>query len=110
MDAERRAEIDAALARETELPALMRALGGRFIAPVPGGDLIRSPEILPTGRNIHAFDPFRMPTAFAMADGARQAQLLLETHKDDAAHAWRWCSGGRTTSSRTAGRSRRRWR
>jgi magnesium chelatase subunit H len=32
---------------------------------VPGGDLIRSPEVLPTGRNIHAFDPFRMPTAFA---------------------------------------------
>jgi magnesium chelatase subunit H len=44
----------------------LRALSGRFIAPVPGGDLIRSPEILPTGRNIHAFDPFRMPTAFAL--------------------------------------------
>ncbi len=82
MPAERRAELDAALTEETELPALMRALGGRFIAPVPGGDLIRSPEILPTGRNIHAFDPFRMPTAFAMADGARQAQLLLETHRE----------------------------
>lgn len=82
MDAERRAELDAALARETELPALMRAMCGRFISPVPGGDLIRSPEILPTGRNIHAFDPFRMPTAFAMADGARQAQLLLDTHKE----------------------------
>ncbi len=80
MEAERRAEIDAALADQTELPALMRALGGRFISPVPGGDLIRSPEILPTGRNIHAFDPFRMPTAFAMQDGARQAQLLLDTH------------------------------
>jgi magnesium chelatase subunit H len=37
------------------------------------------PDILPTGRNIHAFDPFRMPTAFAMADGAQQAQLLLDT-------------------------------
>jgi magnesium chelatase subunit H len=68
------------LAGDTELPALMRALGGRFIPPVPGGDLIRSPEILPTGRNIHAFDPFRMPTAFAMRDGARQAERLLATH------------------------------
>ena len=47
---------------------------------MPGGDLIRSPEILPTGRNIHAFDPFRMPTAFAMQEGAKQAALLLETH------------------------------
>jgi magnesium chelatase subunit H len=62
-----------------ELPALMRALSAHFIAPVPGGDLIRSPEILPTGRNIHAFDPFRMPTVFAMADGVKQADLLLAT-------------------------------
>ncbi len=69
------------LAQDHELPALMRALSARFIAPVPGGDLIRSPEILPTGRNIHAFDPFRMPTAFAMQEGAKQAALLLETHQ-----------------------------
>ncbi|CAM4061570.1 magnesium chelatase subunit H [Palleronia rufa] len=81
MTAGRRAATETALGQEAELPALIRALSGRFIAPVPGGDLIRSPEILPTGRNIHAFDPFRMPTAYAMADGARQAALLLETHK-----------------------------
>ena len=68
------------MAQDHELPALMRALSGHFIAPVPGGDLIRSPEIMPTGRNIHAFDPFRMPTAFAMAEGAKQADLLLRTH------------------------------
>ena len=74
------ARVDALLQEDTELPALMRALSARYIAPVPGGDLIRSPEVLPTGRNIHAFDPFRMPTAFAMADGAKQAQLLLDTH------------------------------
>ena len=65
-----------ALAEDYESPALMRALSGHYIAPVPGGDLIRSPEILPTGRNIHAFDPFRMPTAFAMSEDAKQASLL----------------------------------
>ncbi|MCU0900843.1 MAG: magnesium chelatase subunit H [Cypionkella sp.] len=65
------------LRQEHEIPALLRALSGRFISPVPGGDLIRAPEILPTGRNIHAFDPFRMPTAFAMQDGAAQADRLL---------------------------------
>ncbi|MEL6959745.1 MAG: cobaltochelatase subunit CobN [Pseudomonadota bacterium] len=69
------------LTADGELDGLMRALSAKYIAPVPGGDVIRSPEILPTGRNIHAFDPFRMPTAFAMADGAKQAQLLLETHQ-----------------------------
>jgi magnesium chelatase subunit H len=69
------------LSEDHELPALMRALSARYIPPVPGGDLIRSPEILPTGRNIHAFDPFRMPTAFAMEEGTKQADLLLRTHK-----------------------------
>ncbi len=79
-DAQARAKADLMLQDETELTGILRALGGRFIAPVPGGDLIRAPEILPTGRNIHAFDPFRMPTAFAMADGAAQAQRLLDAH------------------------------
>ncbi len=79
-DGEARARTDALLRDDSELPALMRALSARYIPPVPGGDLIRSPEILPTGRNIHAFDPFRMPTAYALADGAKQADLLLETH------------------------------
>ncbi len=72
--------VDQLLQQETELEAISRALSARFIAPVPGGDLIRSADILPTGRNIHAFDPFRMPTAFACQDGAKQAKLLLETH------------------------------
>ncbi len=77
VDAETRAKVEAALSGDDELPALLRALSGRYIAPVPGGDLIRNVEILPTGRNIHAFDPFRMPTAFAMAEGAKQADALL---------------------------------
>ncbi|WP_422000532.1 magnesium chelatase subunit H [Roseovarius mucosus] len=80
-DAETRARVDALLQQETEIAALLRALGGHFTPPVPGGDLIRSADILPTGRNIHAFDPFRMPTEFACRDGARQAARLLETHK-----------------------------
>jgi magnesium chelatase subunit H len=69
------------LTQDSELPALLNALDGRFIPPVPGGDLIRSPDILPTGRNIHAFDPFRMPSEFACRDGKKQAELLLQTHR-----------------------------
>ena len=79
---DRHAQVDQMLQEDHELPALMRALSGRFIAPVPGGDLIRSTDILPTGRNIHAFDPFRMPTEFACRDGFKQAQILLETHPE----------------------------
>ena len=77
-DPETRVRVENLLRQETELGGLMRALSARYIAPVPGGDLIRSPEVLPTGRNIHAFDPFRMPTAFALQDGAQQAQRLIE--------------------------------
>ncbi|WP_206026950.1 magnesium chelatase subunit H [Jiella endophytica] len=68
------------LCRDHELPALMRALDGRFIRPVPGGDLLRTPQIVPTGRNVHGFDPFRIPSAFAVADGRRQAERMLSRH------------------------------
>ncbi len=75
-----RARAEELLQQDTELPGLLRALAGRYIAPVPGGDLIRAPEILPTGRNIHAFDPFRMPTEYALRDGSAQAARLLDAH------------------------------
>ena len=79
-DKDTRARVAEYLSKDSEIPALLNALEGRYTPPVPGGDLIRSPDILPTGRNIHAFDPFRMPTEFACRDGAKQAQNLLDTH------------------------------
>ena len=69
------------LNEQTEVKALMDALNAQFIRPVPGGDLMRSPDIVPTGRNIHAFDPFRMPSLFAMKEGEQQAELLLSKHE-----------------------------
>ena len=57
------------LSEDHELPALMRALDGKFIRPAPGGDSLRTPAVLPTGRNVHGFDPFAIPSAFALADG-----------------------------------------
>lgn len=68
------------LDQDSELPALLHALDGGYTRPAAGGDLARTPEVLPTGRNIHGFDPFRLPSAFAVRDGARQAELLLATH------------------------------
>ena len=79
-DTESKAKADHLLSKDNEIPALLSALSGHFTPPVPGGDLIRSLDILPTGRNIHAFDPFRMPTVYACREGARQADLLLKTH------------------------------
>ena len=71
------------LAQETEIPALLRALDGRYIRPAPGGDILRTPAVLPTGRNLHGFDPFRIPSPFAVRDGALQAQRLLDRYADD---------------------------
>jgi magnesium chelatase subunit H len=68
------------LCEDHELPALLRALDGRFTRPAPGGDLLRNPDVLPTGRNLHGFDPFLIPSAFAVQDGAQQAERLLSRH------------------------------
>ena len=73
------------LSRDTEIDGILKALDGRYIHPAPGGDLLRSPDVLPTGRNLHGFDPFRIPSAYAMQDGARQAARLLERHVGDGA-------------------------
>ncbi|HET7229883.1 MAG TPA: magnesium chelatase subunit H [Longimicrobium sp.] len=81
--ARRLAEIDRHLRDDAEIPALLRALDGRFIAPAPGGDLLRNPAVLPTGRNVYGFDPFRVPSAFAVRDGRAQAERLLARHVAD---------------------------
>lgn len=77
------AESNRHLSHDTEVSALLRALDGRFIRPAPGGDLLRTPDVLPTGRNLHGFDPFRIPSAFAVVDGAKQAQRLLDRYQAD---------------------------
>ncbi len=74
---------NAMLAENGEIGALIRALDGQFVRPVPGGDLLRTPEVLPTGRNLHGFDPYRLPGAFPVVEGGRQAEHLLARHVQD---------------------------
>jgi magnesium chelatase subunit H len=76
-------DIDGMLATDHELPALLHALDGGFVPPVAGGDVLRNPDVLPTGRNLHGFDPFRIPSQFAVKDGVRQAERLLARHCAD---------------------------
>jgi magnesium chelatase subunit H len=66
-----------------EIEAIIAALDGRFLRPAPGGDVVRTPAVLPTGRNLHGFDPFRIPSAYAVNDGARQAARLVDRHIAD---------------------------
>jgi magnesium chelatase subunit H len=69
---------NANMAVDTEVTGILRALDGHYIRPAPGGDILRTPAILPTGRNLHGFDPFRIPSSFAIQDGTAQAKKLLE--------------------------------
>ncbi len=77
------AATDQLMAQDHEIDGILHALDGRFLRPAPGGDLLRTPAILPTGRNLHGFDPFRIPSAYAVKDGARQAERLLQKHIGD---------------------------
>ncbi len=81
--ATRLARLDEGLRHNPEIDAILCGLDGRYIRPVSGGDIVRSPEIAPTGRNIHAFDPFRMPSPFAIEDGKQQAQRLIDRYLRD---------------------------
>jgi magnesium chelatase subunit H len=82
-DAQEHARLQALLAVDHEIPAIVHALDGGYLRPGPGGDFLRTTDVLPTGRNLHGFDPFRIPSAFAVRDGARQADRLLARHQAD---------------------------
>lgn len=48
---------------DEEMKSLLTGLSGQFIPPAMGGDLLRDGKgVLPTGRNIYALDPYRMPS------------------------------------------------
>ncbi len=62
-----------------ELRNLLRGLNGEYIPPAPGGDLLRDGAgVLPTGRNIHALDPYRMPSPAAYERGREVARKIIE--------------------------------
>jgi magnesium chelatase subunit H len=74
------AGFDASLREDFEVPGILRALDARYVAPAPGGDLLRNPQVLPTGRNVYGFDPYRVPSAAAMLEGRARAEQLLSRH------------------------------
>jgi magnesium chelatase subunit H len=77
--------LEALLGENHELDALVHALDAGYVAPAPGGDVLRNPAVLPTGRNLHGFDPFRIPGRFALAEGAAQAERLIARHTESGA-------------------------
>lgn len=46
------------------------------------------PPPLPAGRNIHALDPYRMPSPAALQRGAAAGEAILEAHRAANGGAW----------------------
>ncbi|PSB04266.1 magnesium chelatase subunit H [Merismopedia glauca] len=68
---------------DNELGALLKSLEGEYILPGPGGDPIRNPDVLPTGKNIHALDPQSIPTTAAVQSAKIVVDRLLARHMAD---------------------------
>ena len=71
------------LETNNELDSIVRALRGEFIEPGPGADIVQNPDILPTGRNTHAINPYGVPSAVAFSRGNIVATSLLNRYKDE---------------------------
>ncbi|KAK4533792.1 hypothetical protein CCYA_CCYA19G4674 [Cyanidiococcus yangmingshanensis] len=80
---DRKQLVDLLHQRTDEVQNILRALQGQYIPAAPGGDLIRDgPAVLPTGRNIHALDPYRVPSTIAYQRGAEIARAILTQHQE----------------------------
>lgn len=53
------------LQAEVEIDAFFQALEAKYLPTSYGGDPIRNPESLPTGKNLYGFDPMKVPTEIA---------------------------------------------
>lgn len=64
-----------------EIDVVMHGLNGKFILPGHGADPIRAgAAALPSGRNIHGIDPWRLPSDGALQRGREMADQLIRTH------------------------------
>ncbi|BAY93888.1 MULTISPECIES: magnesium chelatase subunit H [unclassified Tolypothrix] len=73
---------------DNELGGLLKGLEGEYILPGPGGDPIRNPDVLPTGKNIHALDPQSIPTTAAVQSAKIVVDRLLARNKAENDGKW----------------------
>lgn len=64
-----------------EIEGVSKGLSARWIDPSYGGDPIRNPDALHTGRNMYGFDPGRVPTRAAYEAGRQAVQQLITTYQ-----------------------------
>jgi magnesium chelatase subunit H len=77
------ARIDEQLDSNDEIDSLMRALRGKYIEPGPGADIVQNPNVLPTGRNTHAVNPYSVPSRAAFDRAKHTAEALLRRYLDE---------------------------
>lgn len=65
---------------ESELQGFLHALNGGYIAPSPGGDVVLSPNTLPTGRNMYSINAEATPGTRAWDNGKALAEATLHTY------------------------------
>ena len=75
--------LDQMLAVDSEIPGLLRAMDGRYVTAAPAADLVRNAAVLPTGRNLYGFDPYKVPSPYALKEGTARAEQLLARHVAD---------------------------
>jgi cobaltochelatase CobN len=78
-DLERAVALDRHLVETGEIEALLAGLAGRFVAPGSGGDPVRNPDV-PSGRNLFAFEPDKVPTRAAYEAGGQALQQLVNAY------------------------------
>lgn len=77
------AHISEQLDSNNEVESLLRALRGEYIPPGPGSDIVQDPNVLPTGRNTHAVNPYSVPSQRAFARAELTADALLRRHYEE---------------------------
>ncbi len=69
------------LLHNQEIDHMIRALNVEYISPGLGGNPIRSPAVIPTGRNVYQFNPNLVPTPLACRRGEEIARQVIECYQ-----------------------------
>lgn len=81
-------QLDQALAHNEEISGFLAALDGQHVKASYGGDPVRNPDSLPTGRNLYGFDPSRVPTRQAWDTGVAAFEAWMKQHRQEHANRW----------------------